>query len=120
MKNDSKNIIFFDTAPFIYLIENHPLFYDKVVEYIVGAEYSTKFYTSVITIMEFSIKPIIEKRWEVINEFKQFLKELDVKIADINLEIAEIAASLRIEYHFLKAMDALQIATAINLGCSSF
>ena len=120
MKKDN-NIIFFDTSPLIYLIENHPVCYDKVADFIaLNTNFDTRFCTSVITFMEFSVKPIQEKRYDVIDELKTLLKELDFKTHEINMEISSLAAKLRADYLFLKSMDALQLATAIFTGCSIF
>ena len=53
MMTGSKKI-FFDTAPFIYLIENHYEFYSKVANLIAEAvEENSDFYTSVLTYTEF-------------------------------------------------------------------
>ncbi len=48
------------------------------------------------------------------------MRFLDFKKIDINSEIAEIAAKLRGKYDFLKAQDALQLASSIFYKCDAF
>lgn len=49
---------FFDTAPFIYLLENHPDFYQKVADFITkSVADKVQFETSVLTFTEFCVKP---------------------------------------------------------------
>ena len=67
--------IFFDTSPFIYLVENHPKYSQPVTDFIVDQVY--------------------------LNESLFF-------------------TSTRAKYDFLKAFDAIQLATAIDFGCNKF
>ncbi len=57
MNNNEK--IYFDTAPFIYFIENNPEFYQKLEDLIFQLiEDESIFYASVLTQTEFSVHPI--------------------------------------------------------------
>ncbi|RRB02164.1 type II toxin-antitoxin system VapC family toxin [Larkinella rosea] len=113
--------IFIDTAPLIYLLQNHTEFYPKVAEYLSQAvENNVEFETSVLTVSEFCVKPEQTGRYDLIEDFDIFLKELDCRLVDVTLEIAKTASKLRAKYLFLKAVDSLQIATAIENQCDRF
>jgi len=115
---DSK--IFFDTAPFIYLLEDHPEYYTKVNNFINQVSFDSIFETSVISYMEFCVKPFKNERFELIDDLNNLLKSLNCKPTEISLEIAETAYKFRAKYKFLKGMDSLQIATAFNKKCNIF
>ena len=112
---------FIDTAPLIYIIEDHPEFADTVIniisESLIGGD---SFVTSVITIMEFGVKPEKEGKQDIINQFDLFLSQINAKIEEIYLRTATKAYQLRAKYKFLKSMDALQIATALITNCDEF
>ena len=78
------------------------------------------FSTSVISVAEFGVKPKKIGKLELINEMEQLLSSLQVKVADVTIEIANLASTLRAHYEFLKGIDSLQLATAINLNCLLF
>jgi len=52
--------------------------------------------------------------------FHRFAKTTDMKIIEINQEIAEKAAQIRAEYKDFKAMDAFQLAAACLAKCDLF
>ncbi|GAB3905877.1 hypothetical protein GCM10028803_37390 [Larkinella knui] len=113
--------LFVDTAPLIYLLENHPEFYQKVADFLLHAvENNAEFETSVLTVSEFCVKPEQLGRFDLINDFDAVLKELDFRLVEITLPIAKMASKLRATYAFLKAMDSLQISTAIESHCDQF
>lgn len=113
--------VFIDTAPFIYLIEGNTKFIGRTKKY-----FSERFVdkdeiiTSIITLSEYGIKPVRENRTNLIDEFHDFLKSARIPLYSINELHAKIAYELRAKYTFLKGMDALQIAVAIEQGCSQF
>lgn len=114
--------VFFDTSPFIYLIENHPKYSQSVTDFIVDQMYlhETLFFTSSISLAEFFVKPKKNNDLAVIEKFKSKLKEFNFTIFDITSAIAELSADLRVKYDFLKTIDSLQLATAICFGCNKF
>ena len=116
-----KKIVFIDTAPFIYLVENNLKYAGKVEQYISECFYAdTDIITSVISYMEFCLVPIREKKPEVIKSFEQLLLRFNVPLEEINLSIAQRAARLRAKYIFLRGLDALQLSAAIENGCKEF
>lgn len=72
--------IFIDTAPFIYLIEEHPEFAEKVKKYFIDRFKSgDEFLTSVVTISEFSVKPNRDKRLELIVQLQHFIDHTGIE-----------------------------------------
>jgi len=114
-------IIFIDTAPFIYYIENHPKFAGKVEKYLSENLFlDSNFVTSVITYMEYCVIPERERREDLILKFDELLLRLPVEIKEISLPLARSASKLRAKYKFLKGLDALQLALAIQDNCDEF
>lgn len=113
--------IYFDTAPFIYLLEGHP-HYGPVVAQVIqqGVADGTAFSTSVLAVMEFGVKPLQLGRIDVLQEFDDLLRELSFVMQPVTLPIAGEAARLRAAFPFLKGLDALHISTAAALGCQQF
>jgi predicted nucleic acid-binding protein len=113
--------VFLDTSPIIYLIENNPSFYSKISSYLADSiKKDIPILTSVISIAEFGVRPKRINNLELITEMEQMLSVLQVKVLDINIEIAEISSSLRAKYQSLKSFDALQLASALSVDCNSF
>jgi len=69
--------VFFDTAPFIYLIEDNPKYAKNVANYIADQIilFESRLFTSVITIAEFSVKPKRNSELGIIEKFKSKLRE---------------------------------------------
>ena len=113
--------IFIDTAPFIYLIENHPQFANKlkkaITEAIVNGD---SIVTSVVTYMEFGVKPERDNRQDLIRKFDELINKLNIEVLVIDKETSRRAYQLRAKYKFLKGLDAMQIALSINEKCSEF
>lgn len=74
---------------------------------------------SAITIAEYPAFPYVSGRTELIDNFKRFIAYMNIKIIDIDADVAEQAARIRGKYKFFKAMDSLQIA-AVFSGCDMF
>ncbi|MBK7869913.1 MAG: hypothetical protein IPJ74_04090 [Saprospiraceae bacterium] len=50
--------VFIDTAPFIYMAEEHPVYAERTKKFIAAAfANQDSLITSIITLMEFSVKP---------------------------------------------------------------
>ena len=112
--------IYFDTAPLIYFLDN-TMYCEKVRDFIFeNYKKDAQFYTSVITDMEYSVKPYQDSNFIKVQKYNAFLSALDFKKIDINKEIADLAAKLRGKYPFLKSMDSLQIASCIFYDCDVF
>ena len=55
-----------------------------------------------------------------VQSFRAFLADMEIPVLSVDSEIAYLAATLRAKYPAIKAMDALQLASAIVSGCDVF
>ncbi len=116
--------VFVDTAPFIYFIEgsrDNLQYSDRVKRFFMdcyGA--GTDLYTSVITVVEYSVFPYRNHEQGYVDQFERLIRTLGMCVMDIDRNIAKKAAWIRAEYKGFKSMDALQIATACITGCDLF
>lgn len=70
--------------------------------------------------MEYSVKPEELGRKDLIDDFLELTLALNCPLLPVTFEITTRAFQLRAAYKSLKAMDALQLATAIANGCQTF
>ena len=73
-----------------------------------------------ITIEEYLVSPYSNGKMEYVDNFKKFIEYMNIEVVDIDSVIAEQGAKIRGKYKSFKAMDALQIATAIIKKCDMF
>ncbi len=78
------------------------------------------FSTSVLTVMEFGVKPLQLGRTDLLGKFDELIRELNFIVQPITEEIAFNAAQLRASYSFLKSLDALHLAAAQKMSCELF
>ncbi len=118
---DKINSIFIDTAPIIYFMEAHPQFgfiMKQVIECFQNKKIAAS--TSVLTLAEVLPKPIELGNEILAKKFSKFLKYgKNFHLIEINENIAESAGSLRGRYTDLKTIDALQIASAVDIGADA-
>ena len=110
----------FDTAPIIYFVEANPT-YDALVSNIFNriASGVIEGRTSVITLGEVLVKPILARRKDLQDDYRELLLEgSNFQTLPIDAIVAESAARLRAVYG-LRLPDALQIALAIESGCQA-
>jgi predicted nucleic acid-binding protein len=71
--------VFIDSVAFIYLIENHPKYFDRVRRFI-GREIENEnsLITSVISVSEFCVKPFRENDTTILADFKEALEQLEI------------------------------------------
>ena len=116
------NSLFIDTAPVIYYIEAHPQFgpLARVVVSTFQAE-NLSAYSSVITLAEVLPKPTKTGDERLAKKFAEFLKHgKNLTMIEISEGIAEAAGKLRGRYPFLKTVDAIQLAGALDVGAEAF
>ena len=114
--------IFIDTAPIIYYIEAHPKF-GPLAKEVVSAFQSGNLnaYSSVITLAEVLPKPIERGDEKLARKFSEFLKHgRNLTMVEISEGTAETAGKLRGHYSFLKTVDAIQLAAALEVGAGAF
>lgn len=113
--------VFIDTSPIIYYLENSSLYMDLIKKFFTKCiENNIQIVTSAITIEEYLVFPYKSGKMELVDNFKRFVEYMNIEIVDIDSKIAEQGAKIRGRYKNFKAMDALQIATAIVSGCDMF
>jgi predicted nucleic acid-binding protein len=110
----------FDTAPIIYFIEAN-LAYDNLVSNIFNRVASRELegWTSVISLSEVLVQPIVSGRNDLQQEYREFLlKSSNFHTVPISATVAEDAARIRSTYG-LRLPDAIQIAFAPDVGCQA-
>ena len=116
------NSIFIDTAPIIYYIEAHPQF-GPLAKEVVSAFQSGNLnaYSSVMTLVEVLPRPIERGDEKLARKFPEFLKHgRNLTMIEISEGTAEAAGRLRGHYPFLKTVDAIQLAAALDVGAGAF
>jgi predicted nucleic acid-binding protein len=110
-----------DSAPLIYLVEDHPRYADQVDEvahrishgHLVGV-------TSVISLGEVLVQPLARGDERLRQRYHDLLlQSVGFRTLAIDAALAERAAELRARYG-MRLPDALQIAVAIDEGCEAF
>jgi predicted nucleic acid-binding protein len=113
--------VFIDTAPIIYYLENSTLYMDAIKGFFVKCiNENIQIVTSAITVEEYLVFPYKSGKPELADNFKKFIKYMNIEVIDTDFKIAEQGAKIRGQYKDFKGMDALQIATAIVSGCDMF
>lgn len=113
--------VFIDTAPIIYYLENNAQYKDVIKRFFTDClGNNIQIVTSALTIEEYLVFPYSSGKMEFADNFKRFIEYIGIEVVNINSAIAEHGAEIRSRYKYFKAMDALQIATAIVSGCDMF
>ena len=114
--------IFLDTAPVIYFIEAHHQFGPLVKQVVeLMNENRIQAFTSVLTLSEVLPKPVETGNDELVEKFKTYLKNgPNLTLLPIGEAIGETAGVLRGKYPYLKTVDAVQIAAALDAEADAF
>ena len=113
--------VFVDTAPLIYLLENHPVYFDRMKSlFLKWHETDIQVVTSAITLHEYCVYPYKQGKIDLITKFRHFLLAYGMDVYDIDADTAQKAAEIRSQFSGFKAMDALQLASAGNNQCDMF
>jgi predicted nucleic acid-binding protein len=109
-----------DTAPLIYLVENHPDYADRMDEIVDHIEeHAVQAFTSALTLTEVLVVPkrngdsVLEAAYKSI-----LLNGKNLSLVTIDATTADLAANLRAKYS-LRTPDALQVASAIVNKCDA-
>ncbi len=110
-----------DTSPFIYFVEQNPLYVDlmrEVFSRITKGDFQSC--SSVITLTEVLVQPLRQNNQTLADEYRDLLfNGVNFQLLSLTASVAETAADLRAKYN-LRTPDALQIATALENGCDAF
>ena len=111
-----------DTSVFIYYqVEAHPRYLPLTQEVLAGVQAGRwRAVTSVVSIMELTVRPWQLNRPAVAREYELLLSHFpNLTLADVTRDVARRAAQLRAHYR-VRPADALQRATALLYGASGF
>jgi predicted nucleic acid-binding protein len=114
-------VVGLDTAPLIYFIERHPGYIDTIRPFFQAVDRGDlSVVTSTVTLLEVLIHPIRRKDESLAYRYNDILLSSPNIITDpLTPTIAQYAAELRAE-HSLKAVDAIQLATALSHNAVAF
>ena len=113
----SGDIIFLDTAPFIYFFQQHP-------DYFLGLEmlfdrlYETdaQAITSIVTYIELTTHPARRGKNKLVRKYRDYLTNSEnISLFPLDMDIADHVVEMRAKYHF-KTPDAIQLGTAVACG----
>jgi len=110
-----------DTAPFIYYIENNPDYLPLVAPFFAGLDRGEfRAVTSTITVTEVLVHPLRQGNQTLAASYFHILTtSRNLAVLPVSEAIASEAAELR-ALHGFKTPDAIQIATGLIAGASSF
>lgn len=114
-------VIGLDTAVFIYHLEAHPRYLPLTQKLLTGVQAGRwSAVTSIITLMELTVRPWQLNRSAVAHEYEALLVHFPhLILADVTRDVARRAAQLRARYR-LRPADALQAATALVHEATAF
>ena len=118
---DKIGVLFLDTAPVIYFVEQNPEFSPKVQEIFERLDNGNlTAVVSPITLAECLVLPYKQKKPEIAQIFTELLANSEsVVFYPIDEVVADKAADLRARYN-LTLTDAFQLAVAIQAECDAF
>ena len=103
----------FDTAALIYFIERNPKYVGLAKPMFAAIDRGEKAgITSYITLLEVLVKPVLQRRNDLAEEYRQLLLgSPSLHLHAVDRKVAEEAARIRAAHNF-KTPDAIQLATA--------
>lgn len=107
-----------DTAPFIYVLEGHSKFADQFAGLFAAADAGDLHIAlSTITLAEVLTGPFKAGKTALAKRYEKALSQYT--LVPVSPAIAALAAQLRADYR-LRLPDAIQLATALDIGASAF
>lgn len=121
LKALSGTVVGLDTAPLIYLIEENAAYLSIVRPFFESVDRGEfRLVTSVVTLAEVLVHPMREGDHDLADQYRRILLNAKYIVTlPVSEVIAEQAAELRAR-HGLRMPDALQLATAMSGGATSF
>ena len=114
---NSGDILFLDTAPFIYFFERHPDYF-PALEMLFNRLYEVdaQAITSIITYIELTTLPARQGEKQLVRKYRDFLSNSEnISLFPLDMTIADHVVDLRAQYQF-KTPDAIQLGTAVASG----
>jgi predicted nucleic acid-binding protein len=115
------HIVGLDTAPLIYYLEAHPLYLPRVDPFFDALDRGElQIVTSTVTLIEVLTQPLRQGNAALAQQYRDLLLNTQgLTVQAVTPAIAERAARLR-AVHAFRTPDAIQLATALAAGASSF
>ena len=113
----SDDIIFIDTAPFIYFFKQHPDYF-PALETLFAHLYETgaQAITSIITYIELTTHPARQGKNQLVRKYRDYLSNSEnISLFPLDMDIADHVVEMRSKYHF-ETPDAIQLGTAVACG----
>ena len=111
-------LVMVDTAPFIYVLESNTQFADLFLGlFEAAAEGDLTIALSTITLAEILAGPFKAGQTALAKRYEKSLTHYNV--IPVSTPIAALAAQLRAQYR-LRLPDAIQLATALDIGAAAF
>ena len=106
-----------DTAPWIYVLEDHPVFAPRFTGLFEAAEQGRlQLALTTVTLAEVLAGPFKAKQTALAKRYEKALNHYQV--VPLTAQVAALAAQLRVQYR-LKFPDAVQLASALDLGAAA-
>jgi predicted nucleic acid-binding protein len=113
----SGDIVFVDTAPFIYFFENHPDYLPIMQDFFEQVyDVQAQVVTSMVTYIELTSQPVRLGDRRLARKYRDYLcYSENITLLPLDLTIADEVVALRAEYA-LKTPDAVQLGTALAVA----
>ena len=106
-----------DTAPWIYILEDHPVWASQFVGLFEAAERGRlQLALTTVTLAEVLAGPFKAKQTALAKRYEKALGRYHV--VPLSAQVAVMAAQLRVQYR-LKLPDAVQLASALDTGAAA-
>ena len=106
-----------DTAPWIYVLEDHPVFAPRFTGLFEAAEQGRlQLALTTVTVAEVLAGPFKAKQTALAKRYEKALNRYQVM--PLSAQVAALAAQLRVQYR-LKLPDAVQLASALDIGAAA-
>ena len=106
-----------DTAPWIYILEDHPEFAPRFAGLFDGAEQGhLQLALTTVTLAEVLTGPYKAGQTALAKRYEKALNHY--RVLTLNAQVASLAAQLRAQYR-LKLPDAIQLASALDMGAAA-
>lgn len=113
----SDDIVFLDTAPFIYFFEQHPDYFPALESFFARLyETGAQAITSIVTYIELTTHPARQGKTKLVRKYRDYLSHSEnISLFPLDINIADQVVHLRAKYLF-KTPDAIQLGTAVACG----
>ena len=106
-----------DTAPWIYVLEDHPVFAPRFTGLFEAAERGRlQLALTTVTLAEVLTGPFNAKQTALAKRYEKALGRYH--LVSMSAQVAATAAQLRVQYR-LKLPDAVQLASALDIGATA-